>query len=455
MQNPCLKSAHWLLLLGWLSVSAVQATVYPLPPPDNDVIGQVKVVYATQTDTLIDIARRYSLGYDEIVHANPGVDRWAPGEGTPIVLPTRFILPDTPRDGIVLNIAELRLYYYPSAQAGESRVVHTYPVSIGRMDWKTPLGVTRVTGKENDPAWRPPASIKAEHAAQGDILPDVVPGGPDNPLGRYALRLALPSYLIHGTNRPYGIGMRVTHGCVRMYPEDIERLFGMAPIGTPVRLIDQPVKVGRINGHWLVEAHEPLEEDNLPIKVTLEQAYQAVIAKTGPDMPGVDQAALQVAIEQVSGIPVSIGALPGAMPPGSTVAMPQTGAPPALSGYPSTDRIPLPMEVRPDAPLVYDDDTLLDDDQMSVEAPPAYRPGSIPPSTNQTPGYVPAAPYPAYPAFVEPPPLGPAPAYRQPYPPASTIPRPSSNPAAPPVRSSTSRTLPIAPSESNSSTHRL
>ncbi len=343
MPSQSLKRLNWLLL-GWLTASAAQATVYPLPLPDTDVIGQVKVIYATKDDTLIDIARRHNLGYDEIVHANPGVDRWAPGEGTPIVLPIRYILPDTPREGIVLNIAEMRLYYYPSASAGMERVVYTFPVSIGRMDWKTPLGATKVVAKDIDPAWRPPASIKAEHAAEGDILPDVVPGGPDNPLGRFAMRLGVTGYLIHGTNKPYGIGMRVTHGCVRMYPEDIEWLFGMVPVGTPVRLVDQPVKVGRQNGELLVESHEPLEEDNIPIKVTLQQAQQAVIAKTGPDMPGVDQAALEVAVEQISGMPVSISAEPGSIPAGATAGAPPVGSAP---DYPVASRTPIPYPTPP------------------------------------------------------------------------------------------------------------
>ena len=242
MSSQSLKHVHWLLL-GGMMASTAQATVYPLPPPGTDVIGEVKVVYAKREETFLDIARQNGLGYDEIVHANPGVDRWSPGHGTPIVLPLRHILPDTPREGIVLNIPEMRLYYYPPASAGGERVVHTYPVSIGRMDWKTPLGTTKIIGKEVDPPWRPPASIKAEHAKDGDILPDVVPGGPDNPLGRHAMRLGVPGYLIHGTDKPYGIGMQVTHGCVRMYPEDIEHLFGMVAMGTTVRLIDQPVKV--------------------------------------------------------------------------------------------------------------------------------------------------------------------------------------------------------------------
>ncbi|HPE73374.1 MAG TPA: L,D-transpeptidase family protein [Candidatus Competibacter sp.] len=361
MPSPFLKRLHWLLL-GWLTANAAQATVYPLPPPDVDLIGQVKVVYATKEDTLIDIARRHSLGYDEIVHANPGVDRWAPGAGNPIVLPTRHILPDAPREGVVLNIAEMRLYYYPKAGADGQRVVYTYPVSIGRMDWKTPMGLTKVVAKDVDPPWRPPASIKAEHAAEGDFLPDVIPGGPDNPLGRYAMRLGVPGYLIHSTNKPYGIGMRVTHGCVRMYPEDIERLFSMVPIGTPVRLVDQPVKVGRFNGELYVESHEPLEEDNLPIKVTLEQAQRAIIAKIGPDMPGVDPAALEVAVEQVSGMPVAVNTLPGygyAAPPPAT-AYPPTAITP--SGYRPTYPNPVPSYSYPTSGM------------PSAGAPSTYRP---------------------------------------------------------------------------------
>jgi L,D-transpeptidase ErfK/SrfK len=371
MPSQVLKSTPWLLL-GWLTASIAQAAVYTLPPPGTDVIGQVKVVYATKDDTLLDIARRHSLGYDEIVHANPGLDRWAPGDGTPIVLPTRYILPDTPREGIVLNIAEMRLYYYPPASTGAERVVYTFPVSIGRMDWKTPLGATKVVAKDIDPAWRPPASIKAEHAAEGDILPDVVPGGPDNPLGRYAMRLGVPGYLIHSTNKPFGIGMRVTHGCVRMYPEDIEWLFGMVQVGTPVRLIDQPVKVGQMNGVLFLESHEPLEEDNIPIKVTLEQVQRAVIAKTGPDMPGVDQAALEVAVEQISGIPVSISAAPGTYPTG------QTASTPPSYGYPVEDEAPTPS------------------------IPPRRY---APPYVNPAPGYTPAYSPPTYPNPAEPPPV--------------------------------------------------
>lgn len=394
MPSSCLKIASGLLC-SLLYATSAHAAVYPLPPPDTDVIGQVKVIYAKNEDTLLDIARRHGLGYDEMVHANPGLDRWAPGDGTPVVLPTRYILPDAPREGLVLNIAELRLYYYPKAAPDGERVVYTYPVSIGRMDWKTPLGVTKVTAKEVDPPWRPPASIKAEHAAQGDILPDVVPGGSDNPLGRHALRLGIPSYLIHGTNRPNGIGMRVTHGCVRMYPEDVEKVFGMVPVGTQLRIVDQPVKLGRINGHWLVEVHEPLEEDNIPIKVTLEQAQRAVVAKTGPEMQGIDSAALEAAIDQLSGIPVSIAALPGAAPPIATAPLPEpnSAAPAALSPRPAA----YPTAPPRTAPRPYDDDVVLYDRQTSrAAAALPYRPA---PTRPQPPGYAPH-----YPGLVEEPP---------------------------------------------------
>lgn len=406
MPSQCLKSATGLLI-GWLAASATQAAVYPLPPPDSDVIGQVKVIYANPEDTLLDIARRHGLGYDEMVHANPGLDRWAPAKGTPVVLPTRYILPNAPREGLVLNIAELRLYYYPKAGPGEEQVVYTYPVSIGRMDWKTPLGVTKVTSKEIDPPWRPPASIKAEHAAQGDILPDVVPGGPDNPLGRHALRLGIPSYLIHGTNRPNGIGMRVTHGCVRMYPEDIKAVHGMVPVGTALRIVDQPVKVGQVNGHWLVEAHEPLEEDNIPIKVTLEQAQRAVAARTGPDMQGIDQAALSAAIEQLSGIPVSVATLPGTMPAGAAVTQAGDGAAaqPVSPAPPHNTAASLPPPPYAEEPFSYAAPT-------TTRAPaPVQRSSDVQVQRPQT--YNPPA---RYPATAEPPPV------RHSYPPNANMP---------------------------------
>src|SRR5262249_18691594 len=197
---------------------------------------------------------------------NPGVDPWLPGEGTRVVIPTQFVLPHAPQRGIVVNIAELRLYYFPddgagAAASGTRRIV-TYPISIGQLDWSTPLGTTKVTGRVLNPSWYPPQSIREEHAARDDALPRVVPPGPDNPLGKHALRLGLPSYLIHGTNSPSGIGMRVTHGCVRMFPWDIEALYKVVPIGTPVTIVNQPYKLGWTAEGLYLEAHPPLAKNS-------------------------------------------------------------------------------------------------------------------------------------------------------------------------------------------------
>lgn len=247
-------------LLAGLMVSGVSAQTFTLPAEGEDVIGQVQVVSTRYEDTLSDIARSNHVGYEEIVRANPHVDPWLPGEGVPVIVPMQHILPDAPRQGLVLNLPEMRLYYYPPPRPGQAAVVITFPVSIGRMDWSTPLGLTRVTAKLTNPEWRPPASIRAAREAEGRELPDVIAPGPDNPLGEYALQLAIPHYLIHGTNRPYTIGMRVTHGCIRLYPEDIQRLFNEVPVGTPVRIVNQPYKTGWLRGTLYLETHLPLEE---------------------------------------------------------------------------------------------------------------------------------------------------------------------------------------------------
>lgn len=249
------------LLFTILCSSLVVADTYRWPAKGDSVIGEVQFVKARYEDTLSDIARRYNLGYNELVLANPGVDPWLPGEGTTILLPTLYVLPDAPRKGVVLNVPEMRIYFYPEAIAGQERVVITYPVSVGRIEWNTPLGKTKIVSKRTNPTWYPPASIRKEHAERGEFLEKIVPPGPDNPLGNHAIRLGIPGYLIHGTNRPYGVGMRVTHGCVRMYPEDIAVLFNDLPIGAEVHIVNQPYKAGWRGKKLYVEAHPPLEED--------------------------------------------------------------------------------------------------------------------------------------------------------------------------------------------------
>jgi len=243
---------------------------------DSHVVGENTMLVATYEDTFVKIARAHDLGFDELVQANPDVNPWIPGEGTEVVLPTRFVLPQAPRRGIVINLPELRLYYYPD---GESGRVITHPISIGRMEWRTPLGLTEIYSKAANPTWYPPQSVRNEHAEQGRPLEAVVPPGPDNPLGKHALRLALPGYLIHGTNMPAGVGMRVTHGCIRMFPEDIEALFDDVPVGTPVRIVNQPFKLGRNGTDFYLEAHplldEELQGDEVSIMTELTRAYVA------------------------------------------------------------------------------------------------------------------------------------------------------------------------------------
>ena len=264
-------------LAALIAVTApVYAEVFELPPEGYDVVGSVSTITARYEDTLVDIARRHGLGYYDVVRANPGVNVWVPGEGTEIVLPNRFVLPPGPRNGLVLNLAEYRMYYFPEPADGKPAYVYTYPMSIGRMDWETPLGRTSIVAMARNPTWYPPQSVREEHAAEGDPLPRIVPPGPDNPLGTRALRLGLPGYLIHGTNRPAGVGMRVSHGCVRMLPEDIEFLFDRIRVSTPVRIINAPVKIGWDGDalvaevHPLLESAQPLAEESAELLEQLD-----------------------------------------------------------------------------------------------------------------------------------------------------------------------------------------
>ena len=311
--SEILRIGLWLIgcrvvcvALSLLLPASLHAATYILPPIDQSVIGRTQVMTATAADTFSDIALRYRVGFDELVLANPEVNPWLPGEGAQIMLPTRYILPSGPREGIVLNVPEMRLYYYPEPAPDGTREVITYPLSIGRGDWETPLGLTRIIAKKANPTWRPPESIRAEHAADGDYLPAVVPPGPENPLGKFALQLGLPGYLIHGTNRPNGIGMRVTHGCVRLYPSDIEALFTRVAVDVPVRIVHQPYKVGWHFGELYLEAHPPfgdaprtepenltplaraildLERDQPGYRIDVRRAIQLSHASTGIPIP--------------------------------------------------------------------------------------------------------------------------------------------------------------------------
>lgn len=289
--------------------ATLSAAEFPLPPTEVGLVGSQRTATVVGEDTLLDIARRNEVGQTAILLANPTVDRWLPGVGTEVLLPTRYILPDAPRRGIVLNIPEMRLYFYDKGYAkgrgSTLPTVTTYPVSIGRMDWQTPLGETRIVARTRNPSWRPPESVKLEALADGKELPDVVPAGPDNPLGSRALRLGLPGYLIHGTNRPFGIGMEVTHGCVRMDPEAIEALFDRVRVGSRVTIVDQPIKAGWSADTLFVEVHPPLEPDD-PDRPLMFDALKVVGAALKGRLIEVDMAVLERAVLERSGIPVAI-----------------------------------------------------------------------------------------------------------------------------------------------------
>ncbi len=286
-------------------------------PPGTDVVGEVQVIIARYEDTFIDIARAYDVGYDELVYANPDVDPWLPGAGTRVVLPTQHVLPNAPREGIVLNIGSKRIFYYPRAAQGETPVVITHPVGIGREGWSTPIGVTKIVAKTKDPVWTVPASIRKEHAEAGDPLPAKVPAGPDNPLGAYAMRLGFPSYLIHGTNKPSGIGMRVSHGCVQLFPEDIESLFSQVPVGTRVQIVNEPRLLGWRAGNLYLEVHPALEDDRRDLDAALAARLKVELKKSALKSsgasgdgqlpaPALDQALVAATVAGNRGLPVRL-----------------------------------------------------------------------------------------------------------------------------------------------------
>jgi L,D-transpeptidase ErfK/SrfK len=223
----------------------------------QNIVGSLATVDIRENDTLPDIARHYGLGYNDITIANARLDPWTPQPGSQALLPLRFILPEAPHKGIVLNLANMRLFFYPQKQPN---TLFTYPVGIGRQGWNTPMGSTKIVSKRANPTWTVPESIQREHAEKGDTLPKVVRSGPDNPLGKYAMPLGFPGYLIHGTNKPYGIGMQISHGCVQLYPEDIEVLFNKSKVGMPVQIVHQPYLAAWDQDMLYLEAHEPLQK---------------------------------------------------------------------------------------------------------------------------------------------------------------------------------------------------
>jgi L,D-transpeptidase ErfK/SrfK len=298
-----------LALLSFGALSSANATIYTLAKPEDTVVGQDQTVVTVYEDTLYALAAKFSLGSEELIRVNPGVDPWIPGAGKQITVPGRHILPPGPHEGIVVNLPEHRLYYYPKPKRGGPIEVITYPVSIGKMDWRTPLGLTRVIQKQKDPTWFPPESVRKEHAEAGDPLPPKVGPGPDNPLGAYAMRLAAGNgtYLIHGTNNPIAVGLAVTHGCIRMYPDDVAALFPLIPVGTPVRLINEPVKVAWVDGELLLEAHAPVDAQGQSFEPEIEEFSALLKAAVGETTVAIHWDYAREVLQKANGVIATVG----------------------------------------------------------------------------------------------------------------------------------------------------
>lgn len=270
---------------------------------DGDLVGKLQTMQTQQEDTFAAIGNQRSLGYLELVKANPGIDPWLPGDGTPITLPRKYVLPESQREGIVINLAEYRLYYFHNGG------VQVFPVGVGTDDNPSPLTDAEVTLGIASPAWYPPASIRAEYRANGESLPAMVPPGPENPLGPYALILSEKGYLIHGTNKGFGVGMQVSHGCFRMYNEDIVGFAPDVPKGTSVQVVNQPVKVGMDNGQVWLEVHRAREEYSEEEKEKLWHKVTEKLANFTERVENleVQRKAVELAVDQADGIPRMIG----------------------------------------------------------------------------------------------------------------------------------------------------
>lgn len=266
-------------------------------------VGNLAQVASRDTDTLSDIARHFGLGFNDMVIANPGLDAWKLSNDQTVLLPLQFVLPDAPRKGIVLNLANMRLFYYPK---NRPQSLVTYPVGIGRIGWNTPMGATQIVAKKANPAWTVPESIHREHEQLGDPLPKVIRAGPDNPLGNYAMPLGFSGYLIHGTNKPYGIGMQVSHGCVQLYPEDIEVLFKQVEVGTAVRIVHQPYLVAWEQNMLYLEAHEPLEKWAKQTKQLQKETRKKLEKMAAEKQLNVDWPRVDEVLRRADGIPTPV-----------------------------------------------------------------------------------------------------------------------------------------------------
>ena len=297
-----------IIFLHFLSTTNTYASRYLIEELNRStVIGSTEIIYADERDTLLDIARNHGFGYQDMKLANVNVDTWLPDDGQEIVLPSQFILPVASMDGIVLNVPEMRLYYYPPKEKGKLQEVFTYPLGVGREGWSTPYIKTIIVEKKVNPNWYPPKSILKEHEEAGDPLPKIVKPGPENPLGNYAMRLGRRDYLIHGTNKPNGIGMRISHGCIRLYPEDIKELFSKVSLKTPVNIINQPYKIGVKNDVIYLEAHPFLDEDKEKYENNLTSVIALIIKISNNRKYQIDMRTAYEAIKNPTGLPIAVG----------------------------------------------------------------------------------------------------------------------------------------------------
>ncbi len=297
------KAVLAMLFVGHFSVA--QAMEYPLPSSNSRLIGENRVLIVPNDGRSLErIASDYQIGLIAMLEANPDVDPLLPKAGSELILPLQMILPDTPRDGIVINLSELRLYYYPK---GKNTVI-VYPIGIGQLGRDTPVMTTTIIERKANPTWTPTANIRKNYAAEGIILPAVIPAGPENPMGLFALRLAAAggTYLIHGTNADFGIGMRVSSGCIRLRPNDIEELFNTVPVGTRVQVVNEPIKATvEPDGSRYVEIHQPLSKSENDDPQTKPIEIHPTIA-TFINNPSTDSSRVNAEIERRSGLPLLV-----------------------------------------------------------------------------------------------------------------------------------------------------
>ena len=308
LRSRAALAAGVLVVAALSAARPVQAAVYTLPA-QGALIGRDQRIHSKSSDTLLAIARKYSVGYWEIQAANPHVDMWLPGQGTPVVIPGRYIIPPVAHEGIVVNLPAHRLFYFPRRSGHERPVVITYPVSPGEKGWDTPTGVTRIVRKVPHPVWIPTPSILRAHAAAGDPIARVWPAGPNNPMGEWALQTTLSGgeIYIHGTNNPMAIGMAVTHGCVRLYPEDIAALFPVVPVGTKVTIVNDPILATLQDGRLYLSIHPPLHSQDVPAKPNFALISRVIHRALGGANVAVDWARVRRMAARANGIPQLIG----------------------------------------------------------------------------------------------------------------------------------------------------